>query len=134
MRRSSLVKPADPSAEIDLTPMLDVVFIMLIFFIVTATFIKEPGVDVQRPDATSAEFVHNQKILVAITGEDEVWINRSKLKEHQIRSAIEQLHIENPKGAVVIQADRHTTAEKVALVIDAAKQAGVTHVSLATEQ
>lgn len=134
MRRSSLVKPTEPSAEIDLTPMLDVVFIMLIFFIVTATFIKEPGVDVQRPDATSAEFVHNQKILVAITADDDVWVNRSKLKEHQIRSAIEQLHIENPKGAVVIQADRNTTAEKVALVIDAAKQAGVTHVSLATEQ
>lgn len=134
MRRSSLVKPTEPSAEIDLTPMLDVVFIMLIFFIVTATFIKEPGVDVQRPDASSSEFVHNQKILVAITGDDDIWINRSQLKDHQIRAAIEQLHIENPKGAVVIQADKSTTAERVALVIDAAKQAGVTQVSLATEQ
>ena len=132
MRRNSLIKPELPSAEIDLTPMLDVVFIMLIFFIVTATFIKEPGVDVMRPNAHSAELIANQKILVAITQENEIWVNRSVLKDHQVRAAIEQLHIENPNGAVVIQADKNTTAERIALVIDAAKAAGVTHVSLAT--
>ena len=132
MRRNSLIKPELPSAEIDLTPMLDVVFIMLIFFIVTATFIKEPGVDVMRPNAHSAELIANQKILVAITQENEIWVNRTALKDHQVRAAIEQLHIENPKGAVVIQADKDTTAERVALVIDAANAAGVTHVSLAT--
>lgn len=134
MRRSSLVKPEAPSVEIDLTPMLDVVFIMLIFFIVTATFIKEPGVDVQRPDAQSSEFVQNQKILVAIAANGDIWINREQLKDHQVRAAIEQLHIENPQGAVVIQADKNSTAERVALVIDAAKRAGVAHASLATEQ
>lgn len=132
MRRTSLIKPELPSAEIDLTPMLDVVFIMLIFFIVTASFIKEPGVEIVRPHAQSAEAVANQKILVAITKENEIWVNRIALKDHQVRAAIEQLHIENPKGAVVIQADKDTTAERVALVIDAAKAAGVTHVSLAT--
>lgn len=134
MRRNSNIKQEAPSAEIDLTPMLDVVFIMLIFFIVTASFIKEPGIEVQRPNAHSAEFVQNQKILVAINANNEIWINRSQLKDHQVRSVIEQLHIENPKGAVVVQADKNTTAERVAFVMQAAKQAGVTHVSLATEQ
>lgn len=134
MRRSSLIKPENPSAEIDLTPMLDVVFIMLIFFIVTATFIKEPGIDVQKPSAQSSEYIQNQKILIAITADDAIWIDHAQLKDHQVRSTIERLLAENPKGAVVIQADKNTTAERVALVMNAAKQAGVTHVSLATEQ
>lgn len=79
MRRTSLIKPELPSAEIDLTPMLDVVFIMLIFFIVTASFIKEPGVEVVRPHAQSAEAVANQKIFVAITKDNEIWVNRVAL-------------------------------------------------------
>lgn len=134
MKRESLVKDDEQLGEIDLTPMLDVVFIMLIFFIVTATFIKEPGVEVTRPDAVSSEAVKNQRILVAIDNNGKVWINREMLEEHQVRAAIEKLHVENPKGAVVIQADKHSKAEKVALVIDAAKQAGVSSISLATRQ
>ena len=134
MRKASLIKAEEPGNDIDLTPMLDVVFIMLIFFIVTATFIKEPGIDVTRPDAQTSEEVANQKILVAISGDNEIWINQVSLQDHQIRAAIEQLHIEHPLGAVVIQADRNTTAERVALVIDAAKQLGITNISLATRQ
>ena len=134
MKRASLTQSDEQPGEIDLTPMLDVVFIMLIFFIVTATFIKEPGIDVTRPDAVSAEAVKNQRILVAISNDNKVWINRVMLADHQIRSAIEKLHVENPKGAVVIQADKDSTAETIARVMDAAKQAGVTQVSLATRQ
>ena len=134
MKRESLIKDDEQPNEIDLTPMLDVVFIMLIFFIVTATFIKEPGVEVTRPEAVTSEAVRNQRILVAIDNNGKVWINREAQEEHQIRAAIEKLHVENPKGAVVIQADKESTAEKVALVIDAAKQAGVSNISLATRQ
>lgn len=134
MRRQSLIKAEAPGAEIDLTPMLDVVFIMLIFFIVTASFIKEPGILVEKPEARSAAHVANQKILVAINADGEVWINHTALKDHQIRAAIEQLHVENPNGAVVIQADKNTTAERVALVMEAARKAGVSSVSMAARQ
>ena len=133
MRRQSLVKTEEPSSEIDLTPMLDVVFIMLIFFIVTASFIREPGVDVNRPQAVTAAAIQNQNILIAITADGEIWIDKNRLKEHQIRSAIEKMHAENPKGAVVIQADEASTADKLAMVIDAAKRAGVQDISLATK-
>ena len=134
MKKKSFIVAEEPSSEIDLTPMLDVVFIMLIFFIVTATFIKEPGVDVDRPETLMADLVKNQKILIAITADDEIWFDKRMLENHQVRSAIEKMHSENPKGAVVIQADKNSTAEMVALVIDAAKKAGVTAISLATKQ
>ena len=114
--------------------MLDVVFIMLIFFIVTATFIKEPGIDVNRPIALTGEAIVNQNILIAISENNEIWMDKTLLKEHQIRAQIEKLRAENPKGGVVIQADAKSTADKVALVIDAAKQAGVTEISLATTE
>ena len=112
--------------------MLDVVFIMLIFFIVTATFIREPGVDIIRPEAVTAVSVKNQNILIAITADGDIWMDKTQLEEHQIRSRIEKLRAEKPNGAVVIQADEDSTAEKVALVIDAAKKAGASDISLAT--
>ena len=134
MKKRSFITSDEPSTEIDLTPMLDVVFIMLIFFIVTATFIKEPGIDVERPAALTAEKIKNQKILIAISAENEIWFDKKVLEAHQVKSAIEKMHAENPKGAVVIQADKNATTEKVAQVIDAAKQAGVSAISLAASQ
>lgn len=131
MKRRSFAVTEEPSAEIDLTPMLDVVFIMLIFFIVTATFIKEPGIQVERPVLLTAEQVKNQKILVAIAADDEIWFDKRNIDGNQVRAAIEKALAENPKGAVVIQADKNSTAGKVAQVIDAAKQAGVTAISVA---
>ena len=124
MRRRYSSEGAEEES-INLTPMLDVVFIMLIFFIVTASFIKEPGVDVQRPEAETLERIENQNILVAITGKNEVWINKEIVKPTSVKSKIQAMHIENPKGAVVIQADEESTAEMFALVYDAAREAGV---------
>lgn len=120
--------------EIDLTPMLDVVFIMLIFFIVTATFVREPGVDINRPFAVTAEKVANQKILIAITDQGVVWIDKKPLKKHEVFQAIEALQVQNPQGALVIQADGEANAEDMAFVIDAAKRAGITDISLAAVQ
>lgn len=137
MRYRSVVKTntnSEPSAEIDLTPMLDVVFIMLIFFIVTATFIKEPGVDVNRPGSITYEKVANQKILVAITAEDEIWINKNKVNPRSLKAVIERMASENPNGALVVQQDGESTAKAYAQVYDAARQAGVTHISLATDE
>lgn len=123
----------EEGGEIDLTPMLDVVFIMLIFFIVTASFIKEAGIEVNRPEASTATKKENVNILVAISPINEIWIDKRRIDKRAVRSVIERMHAENPKGAVVIQADNESNTETVAGVIDSARAAGVFDVSLATE-
>jgi biopolymer transport protein ExbD len=120
-------------SEVNLTPMLDVVFIMLIFFIVTASFVKEAGIDVTRPPAATAERKERGNILVAITANDQIWIDRRQVDPRSIRPNIERLHAENPQGAVVIQADTDSKNGLLVMVMDAARQAGVSNVSLAAE-
>ena len=117
--------------EINLTPMLDVVFIMLIFFIVTASFIKEAGIDVNRPDAPTATAQEDANILIAISANDEIWIDRRLIDPRAVRANIERLHAENPKGSVVIQADKKSTNEMLVVVMDASRAAGVYDVSIA---
>ncbi len=133
MRRKNQVA-AEDEAQIDLTPMLDVVFIMLIFFIVTASFIKEAGVEVNRPEASTSEKKDNVNILVAISANNEIWMDKRRIDARAVRANIEKLRAENPKGAVVIQADNKSNTETVAAVLDAAREAGVYDVSLATEE
>jgi biopolymer transport protein ExbD len=84
--------------------MLDVVFILLIFFIVTSVFVKEPGVEVERPAAVTQER-ERPTILVAVTGADEIWINRDVYEMNQIRTVLEQLLSENPRAEAMIQGD-----------------------------
>ncbi len=135
MRRSfSNLSSASEEAEIDLTPMLDVVFIMLIFFIVTASFVKESGIEVNRPDASTSSAKPRASILVGINDMGEIWINKRKVDESQVRANIERLHAENPQGSVVIQADEEAKTKILVAVMDAAREAGVTDVSLATEE
>ena len=118
--------------EINLTPMLDVVFIMLIFFIVTASFIKEAGIDVNRPDAPITETKpEDANILVVITSNNEIWIDRRLIDPRAVRANIERLHAENPKGSVVIQADRKSTNKMLVTVMDASRRAGVYNISIA---
>jgi biopolymer transport protein ExbD len=133
MRRNNQAAAADDEAQIDLTPMLDVVFIMLIFFIVTASFIKEAGIEVNRPEASTSQPKENVNILIAISATNEIWMDKRRIDARAVRANIERLHAENPKGAVVIQADNESTTETVAAVLDAAREAGVYDVSLATE-
>jgi biopolymer transport protein ExbD len=132
MRRFSEGMGSDEEEnEINLTPMLDVVFIMLIFFIVTASFIKEAGIDVNRPDAPTATRVEDANILVAISANDEIWIDRRLVDPRAVRANIERLHAENPKGSVVIQADKQSTNEMLVTVMDASRAAGVYNISIA---
>jgi len=131
MRRKR-VRETDES-EVDMTPMLDVVFIMLIFFIVTASFVKEAGIDVTRPPAATAERKERGNILVAITANDQIWIDRRQVDPRALRANIERLHAENPQGSVVIQADKDSKNGLLVAVMDAARSAGVTSVSLAAE-
>ncbi|WP_237067584.1 ExbD/TolR family protein [Microbulbifer guangxiensis] len=123
----------EEAGAIDLTPMLDVVFIMLIFFIVTATFIKEPGVDVLKPEATTAE-LKAASILVAINENDEIWIAKEQVDDRLVKVTLERLYAENPKGWLVIQPDKKASIEKVALIADAARRIGIEKVSVATEK
>jgi len=125
---------AEEESEINVTPMLDVVFIMLIFFIVTASFVKETGIDVNRPDAVTAEKKERGNILVAITSDGQVWIDKRQVDPRALRANIERLHAENPQGAVVIQADTDSRNGLLVMVMDAARQAGVESVSIAAEQ
>ena len=131
MRNKKLFGAEEEENEINLTPMLDVVFIMLIFFIVTASFIKEAGIDVDRPDAPSADSQDDAAILIAISANDEIWIDRRQTDPNAVRGMIERLHAENPKGSIVIQADEESTNEMLVVVMEAAKQAGVTNVAIA---
>jgi len=124
----------DEEAEINITPMLDVVFIMLIFFIVTASFVKESGIDVNRPDAATATVKERGNILVAITDTNQIWIDRRQVDPRSVRANIERLHAENPQGAVVIQADKNSKNGLLVQVMDAARQAGVFTVSIAANE
>ena len=123
----------DESEEINLTPMLDVVFIMLIFFIVTATFIKEAGIQVERPNTVTADSQDDASILIAISANDEIWIDKKERDPRDVRGIIERLHAENPKGSIVVQADEDSTNETLIQVLEAAKGAGVTNVALASD-
>ncbi len=131
MRKKNQIGGEEEEAAIDLTPMLDVVFIMLIFFIVTASFIKEAGIDVNRPYAPTSDEQADAAILVAISENDEIWIDRSLIDPPNVRNVIEKLHQENPKGSLVIQADENSTNEMLVIVMEAAKVAGVANVAIA---
>jgi len=133
MRKMKGMGQEEEDNEINLTPMLDVVFIMLIFFIVTASFIKESGIDVSRPAAPTGERQDDASILIAISSNDEIWIDRKEQDPRAVRSTIERLHAENPKGSIVIQADEESTNEILVMVLEAAKQAGVANVAIATQ-
>jgi biopolymer transport protein ExbD len=118
--------------EINLTPMLDVVFIMLIFFIVTASFVREAGIDVNRPDAPMTESKpEDSNILVTINASDEIWIDRRLVDPRAVRANIERMHAENPEGSVVIQANNRSTNKVLVEVMDSARQAGVYNISIA---
>jgi len=120
--------------EINLTPMLDVVFIMLIFFIVTASFVKEAGLDVNRPDAPITESKpEDANILIAISANDEIYIDRRLIDPRAVRANIERLHAENPNGSVVIQPNKKSTNKMLVTVMDASRLAGVYSISIADD-
>jgi biopolymer transport protein ExbD len=123
----------EEESEINITPMLDVVFIMLIFFIVTASFVKEAGIDVNRPDAETAVRQERANILIAISENNEIWIDQRQVDPRALRANIERLRAENPEGSVVIQADKKSVTETLVTVMDAARQAGVYNVSIAAQ-
>ena len=132
MRRLTTREEVEES-KINLTPMLDVVFIMLIFFIVTATFVKEVGLDVNQPEDDKPQTIDPDKksIVVRITNRDRILIAQRDVDLRSVRANIERMHAENPEAPVVIQPHPHSKTETMVHVMDSARQAGVMKVSLA---
>ncbi len=130
----SKVSESEEEKVADLTPMLDVVFIMLIFFIVTATFIKETGIEIDRPDTKTAELKKTVSLLVGVSPDNAIWIDKKKVDIRQVRPVMERLHSENPKGGLVIKADSASKVEKVLAVMEAARTLGIAQVAIASEE
>ncbi len=116
--------------DIDITPMLDIVFIMLIFFIVTTSFVKESGVQVSRPSAQTSEDKKGNNILVAIRANGEIWIDRRAIDIRAVRANVERLKAENIEGAVIIQADEFAPTGLLVKVMDQIRLAGISNISV----
>ena len=126
--------PARDDTELDMTPMLDIVFIMLIFFIVTTSFVKESGVAVSTPQAQTASQQENTNIFIAITTEGEVWIDRRPVDPRSVRAIVARLHADNPEGSVIIQADENAATGMLVEVMDQVRLAGVEGIAIAADK
>jgi biopolymer transport protein ExbD len=131
LRRKS--RRAQEESGLDLTPMMDIVFIMLIFFIVTTSFVKETGIDVNRPNADTAQRDEKGNILVAISQNNEIWIDKRRVDLKAVRANIERLKIEYPEGSVIIQADKESRSGLLVETMDQIRLAGVTNISIAAK-
>ena len=132
MARAKYRVDAGGEDDVNVTPLLDIVFIMLIFFIVTSTFVKEPGVDVNRPEALTAKERRFASILVAVDADNNIWINKEKVDLALVRGMVEDLKRENPKGTAVVQVDSKANSRYLVEVVNQIKQAGVEDVAVST--
>lgn len=126
------VRTEEEDAAIDMTPMLDIVFIMLIFFIVTTVFVKEAGIEVNKPEASEAFMPKNANIFIAITDDGDVWLDKRQVAVDSVRANIERLLTEQPTDYVIIQADVKSKHGVLVKVMDQVKDAGVDKISVAT--
>jgi len=126
--------PAQDETELDMTPMLDIVFIMLIFFIVTTSFVKESGVTVSTPQAQTASAQENTNIFIAITAGGEVWIDRRPVDPRSVRAIVARLHADNPEGSVIIQSDEEAATGMLVEVMDQVRLAGVEGIAIAANK
>tara|TARA_B110000093_G_scaffold67608_1_gene73505 strand:+ start:315 stop:671 length:357 start_codon:yes stop_codon:yes gene_type:complete len=117
-----------------MTPLIDMVFILLIFFIVTTSFVNETGVDVNRPSAETAVNKELANIMVAITSSGQINIGGRVIDRRAVRANIERLHAENPEGSVIIIADKDAKTGLLIEVMDQARLAGIANVSIAAER
>ena len=133
--KSGLMKQRDQeeAGEIDLTPMLDVVFILLIFFIVTSVFVTEAGIDVSKPEASTAGDTSGNLILIAVGPGGDIWIDGDQIDPRFIRSRFELRLADAPNSAVIIQADQNANNEQVMLILEAAREANIEDVRISAE-
>ncbi len=133
MRRHRTNNSGSSESEVNLTPMLDVVFIMLIFFVVTTSFVKEAGVEVNRPNASTTQRQESANILIAIRPNGEVWVDGRAVDVRAVRANVERLRAEFPESDVVIQGDRQAQIGLLVRVMDQVRLAGITNVAIAAE-
>jgi biopolymer transport protein ExbD len=119
------------TADINISPLIDLVFLLLIFFMVTTSFVRETGVDVERPTASTATASENSNILVAVTEKGEVFFDNQRVDVRTVRSHIARAIAENPGGEVIVVADKHSQTGVVVQVMDQCRLAGTQRVSLA---
>ncbi|MEM9839392.1 MAG: biopolymer transporter ExbD [Pseudomonadota bacterium] len=132
MRR--LQAAQEDEEDVNVTPLLDIVFIMLIFFIVTSTFIKEPGIDPLRPEASTQEKQRLVAVLVAVSEDNEIWIDGDKVELSEVKYRVEELRRESPKGNAVLQADAGARSELTLDVLQQIKDAGIADVVVSTTE
>jgi len=133
--KSGIMKKSgqEGAGEIDLTPMLDVVFILLIFFIVTSVFVTEAGIEVSKPEASTVEDTSGDLILIAVGAGGDIWIDGDQIDPRFIRSRFELRLADAPNSAVIIQADQNSNNEQVMLILAAAREANIEDVSISAE-
>lgn len=124
-------KQETAAEAINLTPLIDMVFILLIFFLVTASFTKESGIDVDRPTAQTAVREEQGSMIIGISKEGEIWIDNQNIELRAVRAHVEHLHAQNPEGTVIILADENSRTGTTVDVLDQVRLAGVANVSIA---
>jgi biopolymer transport protein ExbD len=123
----------EDDTEINITPMLDIVFIMLIFFIVTTSFIRETGIDPQRPEALTAARQDRGNILIAISATGQIWMDKRQVELESVRQRIEQARNESPESTVVIIADERSETGILIDLMDQIRLGGILNVSVAAQ-
>lgn len=134
MRRFRHSTTSDSVSTVDISPLIDVVFLLLIFFIVTTVFVKETGVEVSKPRAASSQDLQKQAILIAVTSEGRVWHGGREIGMDGVRAVVSALLEQDGQVPVIVRADAAAATEATVKVIDAAKLGGAESVSLATEK
>jgi biopolymer transport protein ExbD len=124
----------EPAVGLNMTPLIDMVFILLVFFVVNTSFVKETGVEIERPSAKSAVKQEQANILIAVNREGEIWINKQRVDLRALRGHIERLHAESPEGSVVVVADSKSQTGTVMQVVDQARLAGIAKVAVAAKE
>jgi biopolymer transport protein ExbD len=124
-KRSYFLSQQQDEAEVNMTPMLDIVFIMLIFFIVSTSFVRESGIEVNRPSAQTSQTQSKTSVMLAISASDEIWLDRKRVDVRMVRPAIERLKSEQTELNVVIQADEASTTGQLIRLIDQLRMAKV---------
>lgn len=132
--RHSHTEQETTAASVNLTPLIDMVFILLIFFLVTASFTKESGIDVDRPTAQTTVRQEQASLIISITREGEIWIDNKQVDIRSIRAHIEQLHAQNPEGTVIIMADKNALTGTTVAVLDQVRLSGVNNVAIAASK
>jgi biopolymer transport protein ExbD len=132
-RKRARPPKGDGALAIDLTPMLDVVMIMLIFFIVAGSFVREVGIEVERkPTSSTQSDAPSENIIVQVSANDQIWIKGRRIDARSVRANISRMRAENPKASVIIRANNKSTTATVVAVVDSAREAGIYNVSLST--